>query len=358
MTSFGRRCSRQGFTLIELLVVMFIIGVLIGLLLPAVQAARQAATRTQCLNNMRQIGVAMHNYHDTTSSFPSGIIMHLDEIPGGTISTDATPTASVFGERYAATDPETGLPVYFCQPPVPVFADLYGYPGWGWGTLILPQLEQSSLYNGFNFSFTAVDWQNDTVSLISLNTFICPADAPPPTFQVVDAYGVSPPWTLLMPTSNYLGVMGTGPVPMIPTATDGMFGANSTVNLRDITDGSSQTLCVGERSYGLSYATWMSMVPGGWLFPTPLFNQGGPFTPAAGVPSCGTLLAPVGLVDTPRTPNNSSGHPEDFSSRHPGGVNFLLADGSVRWVKNSIDYRTFVSLATRAGGEVVSSDQY
>lgn len=338
MTRVNGLSRRNGFTLIELLVVIAVIAILVGLLIPAVQAARQAASRTQCLNNLKQIGIGLHNYLDAHGSFPSGVIMHTTDVNPGPVTVPPVNTN--------------------CQPLLPVFANLYGYPGWGWGTLLLPQVEQASLYNQFNFSFTAVDWQNDTASLIPLSTYICPADSLPRSFQVLDAYGVSPPWTLLLPSANYVGVLGTGTVAELPTAFDGVFGGNSSVGPRDISDGMSQTLAVGERSCKLSYATWMAMVPGGWLFPTTLFNRGGPFTPPAGVPSGGMLMAPVGLIDAPRTPNNASGHPEDFSSRHPGGANFLFADGSVHFLKDSISFRTFLSMATRSGNEVVAGDQY
>jgi len=333
-----RRRGPSGFTLIELLVVIAIIAVLIALLLPAVQAARQAAFRAQCLNNLKQVGIALHNYHDAQGAFPPGFITHADE-------------EAALGKPAAAIDPS-------CRPTKPVATVTYGHPGWAWGSLILPQMEQSALYNQINFSVTVVDWENDTTNLTRVASFICPADSPGPTFTVRDQNGQYADVPQMMPTSNYVGVYGTGSIPEVPTGSDGLFGRNSNVGLRDVRDGTSQTLAVGERRSDVGYATWPARVPGGWLFPTALDRQGGPFTPAQGVPSCSLVLAPVGLADAPRTPNNKSGHPEDFGSRHPGGANFLFADGSVRFVKDSIAYRTFLSLATRDGGEVVSADQY
>lgn len=334
MSRRGPGRDQPGFTLIELLVVIAIIAVLVGLLLPAVQAAREAARRAQCLNNLKQMGIALHSYQTVHGSFPSGILMHLNEIP------------------------KTGpMAVPACQPGKPVFDQLYGYPGWGWATLILTQLEQPALFNQVNFGVTACDWENDTISLVRLSTYLCPTDNAPASYTVIDAWGVNP--GLLLPTSNYLGVQGTGLVKEIPTIYDGLFGSDFTVSERDIQDGLSQTLAVGERTSSRGYASWMAMIPGGWLFPTTLFNNGGPFLPDSGVPSCAMVIAPVGLVDGPRTPNNRSvWHPEDFGSKHNGGANFLFADGSVHFVKDSISYRTFLSLATRAGGEVVSAEQY
>jgi prepilin-type processing-associated H-X9-DG protein/prepilin-type N-terminal cleavage/methylation domain-containing protein len=336
MTVPDRRRALAGFTLIELLVVIAIIAALIALLLPAVQAARQAAWRAQCLNNLHQIGVALHTYHTSHDSFPPGFLTHSDE--------------ELTGTPGAAAD---------CRPKKPVVATVYGHPGWAWGSLILPQMEQMPLYNQINFSVTVVDWENDTTNLVRVGSYICPADnIPSIVFTVRDQNGVYAPVPQQMPFSNYVGVYGTGVLSEVPAPGDGIFGRNSSVSLRDIRDGSSQTMAIGERSSRTGYTTWPARVPGGYLFPTSLELAGGPFGPTLGVPSCSMVLAPVGLVDLPRTPNNKSGHPEDFSSRHSGGVNTLFADGSVRFLKDTIGYRTFLSLATRDGGEVVAADQY
>jgi prepilin-type processing-associated H-X9-DG protein len=253
---------------------------------------------------------------------------------------------------------KTSMAMTDCRPKKPVVVTTYGHPGWAWGSLILPMMEQQPLYNQINFSVTVVDWENDTTNLTRVNGYICPADAADQTFTVLDQNGKVAQVPQIMPVSNYVGVFGTGFMPEVPGPSDGLFGRNSQVTLRDVQDGTSNTLAVGERGSNLAYSTWPARVPGGYLFPTSVVQAGGPFNTTTGVPSCAFVLAPVGLVDAPRTPNNKSGHPEDFSSRHPGGVNFLFADGSVRFLKDSIAYRTFLSLATVNGGEVISADQY
>lgn len=325
------RRNTRGFTLIELLVVISVIAVLIALLLPAVQSARQAAWRTQCLNNMRQIGIALHNYHDQGDVFPPGYITHMEE---GTLA--ATPN---------------GL---WCLPVTFDPTKAVGHPGWAWGSLILPELEQRGLYNAINFNITALDTDNNTVNAYRVSTYLCPADMPPlsvPVKDQTDAFVID-----VVGTSNYLGVYGTGAIPDIPGDSDGIFSRNSRISTRDVSDGLSQTLAVGERGSNLSYASWVARLPGGYLHLTAYLD--GTSSDAIQVPANAMVLGPVGLVDAPRTPNNLSGHPDDFSSRHPGGANFLFADGSVHFIKDQVSYRVFLSLATRAGNEVVGGDQY
>ncbi len=248
MWACDRRHGPSGFTLIEILVVIAVIAILIGLLIPAVQASRQAASRSQCVNNFKQLGIALSNYHSAWQVLPPGFISHndmtVDPLTGGTV---------------------VGL-VTFCQPLNPVFSGLFGYPGWGWGSMILPYAEQSPLFNQINFSLTDVDWPNDTINLIRVSTYICPADNPAPTFQVFDAWGNSPPVPMYMASSNYLGVYGTGTVDLSSTTCDGIFGMNTTTSFSKISDGLSQTMAVGERSSQLSAVTWPALVPGGWLF--------------------------------------------------------------------------------------------
>jgi prepilin-type processing-associated H-X9-DG protein len=248
--------------------------------------------------------------------------------------------------------------ITMCRPTKPVPPTSYGHPGWAWGSLILPQMEQLPLYNQINFAATVVDYDNDTINLIRVASFICPADDPVVTFIVRDQNGKIADVPQYMPVSNYVGVFGTGSISEVPLVNDGIFGRNNRVSLGDITDGTSQTFAVGERRSDQAYSTWPARVPGGYLFPTALMNAGGPFGPTLGVPSCSMVLAPVGILDPPRTPNNGKGHPEDFSSWHSGGVNFLYADGTVRWVKDTISQRVFLSLATIKGGEFFSMEEY
>ena len=321
MRQIRPRAQRSAFTLIELLVVIAIIAVLIALLLPAVQAAREAARRIQCVNNLKQIGLAIHTYFDSAGAFPSGYISY-----------------------YKRDGSDEG-----------VAEDDIG-PGWGWGSLILPQLEQRNIHNAINFNLTMTSGTNDTAQLLRINAYLCPSDPQKELVPVRNETNSATVYTV--GSGNYVGVYGVGEIGDAPGGGTGMFFRNSRINFASITDGTSNTFAVGERSHDLSYVTWTGRAIGGWLFPTPSF-EGGRNTFSPNPEEAFTMiLGPVGIENGPRPPNYPSAHVEDFRSHHPGGVNFAFADGSVRFIKNSINEPIYQALATRAGGEVLSADQF
>ncbi len=315
---------RRAFTLIELLVVIAIIAVLIALLLPAVQAAREAARRAQCLNNLKQIGLALHNYHDAVSAFPPGLI----SLPGSA------------GNNMG--------------------------PGWGWASMLLPQFEQINIYNAINFNLGIEATANLTARLTKINTFICATDAYfQAQFTVVDdtTSNTTPGAPICdVASSNYVGCVGSGdPSSLYPyNPTDdppgrdngnGLFFRNRSVRVQEILDGTSQTLAVGEKSQNLARATWTGAVTHAAV-PITLLQAEDGLSPEGGD---ALVIAHTGELDGP---NSRPAHADQFWSLHPGGANFLFADGSVRFIKEKRPLALFQSLATRAGGEVVSSDSY
>ena len=296
---------RPGFTLIELLVVIAIIGILVALLLPAVQQAREAARRTECKNNLKQMGLALHNYHDVFNTFPSGWIGVANGVP-------------------SAHD---------------------GVNGAGWGAMILPYLEQSPLFSRFNPNVGIEDPLNDPFRLQTLTVFRCPSDPQPERFAIEEE---ASPGTVIceLPIANYVGSFGTveldgcenppGTAPVLSSGQcvgDGTFYHNSRVNLRDVTDGTSNTFMVGERLTNEAlgwYSTWVGRV-------------------AEGEEAFQRVL---GSFD--HTPNHQSAHFDDFSSQHEGGAQFVLADGHVRFVSENINEQVYKAVGTIRGGEVVS----
>lgn len=316
---FGSNRRARGFTLIELLVVIAIIGVLIALLLPAVQAAREAARRAQCINNLKQIGVALNNYHDSNQCFPPGYSSYWKQD----------------GSDFMRAEDDIG-------------------PGWAWGSMILPQLEQRALHDSINFSHTMTASVNDTAQLLRCSVYLCPSDSTNLTVPVRDQTNTQTLYTVAC--ANYVGMYGTGEIGFAPGGGNGIFFRNSNIRFADILDGSSNTAAVGERSHNLSYVTWTGRAVGGFLFKTSSIEGGTDTFSAVPEESFTMILGPVGIDDGPRTPNHPRAHVEDYWSRHPGGVNFLFADGSVRFIKNGITPQNFQAIATRAGSEVVSAD--
>jgi prepilin-type N-terminal cleavage/methylation domain-containing protein/prepilin-type processing-associated H-X9-DG protein len=325
-----RSSARRAFTLIELLVVIAIIAVLIGLLLPAVQKVREAASRIKCKNNLKQIGLALHNYHDTQGSFPPGYMSAVG--PNG-------------------PDDDRG-------------------PGWGWAALILPYVEQDNVYRQIDFTKDITHPAHAAVRTISLPVFLCPSDGGNKVFTV-DALGDSTPDystpvrdangnPVQVARANYVGIFGNPEITPDPgflvsdpdrgPAHRGMFYRNSAVRIADVTDGTSSTLFVGERSSNLAYVTWAGAVTGGQVppkIPDP-FNFGPEGAPVL-------VLGHTGDASDvpPHTPNSPVNHVDDFWSRHMQGVNFLFVDGSVRNINDQISPPVWWALGTKAGGEVV-----
>lgn len=340
----------RGFTLIELLVVIAIIAVLIALLLPAVQSAREAARRTGCVNNLKQMGVALHNYIDAMNVFPPGYVSAINP---------------------AITDP--------CNMDAEGGTSIDLGPGWAWGSMILPQMDQQPLYNSINFSLSVAYAQNNTCSTTSLAVYLCPSDFgnslvpvlanPPNPANPGSSSGSNIVDTVAR--GNYVGCWGLGeicagstPTPGVMVAGDpigipnGIFQRNSNTRISSITDGTSNTFAVGERSHNLSYVTWTARSINGWLGVTPPGDGGSDrFNPSP--EECWTqVLGPAGLENGMRTPNDPQAHVEDYWSYHPGGVNFVFADGSVHFIKSSINPIPYRALMTRNMGEVLSSESY
>ncbi|MCI0642724.1 MAG: DUF1559 domain-containing protein [Gemmataceae bacterium] len=331
--------SRRGFTLIELLVVIAIIAILIGLLLPAVQKVREAAARAQCTNNLKQIGLAMHNYHDVAKKLPYG------EGPGSS---------------QTLTGPGTSATARGCC--------------WGlWQTLILPYLEQESMFKlwmnhgGSDNSGRAItgtgnrlrygDTPNvENVTSKRLSILTCPSDSPNPGAITVTFSGV----TYGITSHNYVVNYGNGtnygldplvgPAPPITWRVSAApFGmAPNIKRLTDIVDGTSNTLMASETVQGvqsdLRGFTWWA--PGA-QFTTVL----PPNSQSPDIVTQNCVNRP--LMNLPCVNNGGAWNIQAARSRHTAGVNVLLCDGSIHFVNQSIDIGTWRGLSTINGGEVL-----
>ena len=354
---------RRGFTLIELLVVIAIIAVLIGLLLPAVQSAREAARRIQCTNNLKQIGLACHNYHSTYGTFPMGASLGWLDVP------------------------------YVAQ----------AKQNWSAHGQMLPQVEGMPMYNAINFNFgvdsstssplTMAYIVNSTVINAQIKGFLCPSDP-----QAGSNYTASNNYYASVGTTTNLqtGTGGRKVVTLANFPTTGMFALQQAYGINNCTDGTSNTIAFSESTVGnpsgqqrqKNIGLKSVAIPAAALLQDAQSNMAATL---AGLAACdaawnsGTASIDIqrgqywaqgalamSLFTTIPTPNSatdtwthcgstSSAGLSEYSeadSFHPGGVNTLMSDGSVKFIKNNISMQIWMALGTKAGGEVVSADSY
>ncbi|MBX3415729.1 MAG: DUF1559 domain-containing protein [Pirellulales bacterium] len=318
----SRWLRRGGFTLIELLVVIAIVGMLIAILLPAVQAAREAARRAECSNNLKQIGLAMHLYHEALGSFPSA---YISQTGGG----------GVHGEPDPATR-DAG-------------------PGWAWGMLILPYVELQTVQLAFDAKLPCWAPENAAAAQTKVAIYLCPtATGEQSSFDVKDAegnvlanfarshyvanVGQEEPWGVAR--DRYLGLV------------DGPLYRNSGTRVVDVSDGLSNTVFLGEHHSVLSSKTWVGVVPGASVCPSEEFAF-------SECDSAATLVqvhsGPAKSEDPPaiHPPNSPLCHVCQMYAQHPGGCNVMLGDGSVRFISDYINQLTWAALSSRAKGDLV-----
>jgi prepilin-type N-terminal cleavage/methylation domain-containing protein len=317
------RPRRSGFSLIELLVVIGIILILLSLLLPAIQKAREAFSKASCGNNLRQMGVALHMYHNDHGRFPPSFVFDPATIPPGGV-----PPGRPF-DRWQPSPPSS-------------------QPGWGWASLLLPYMERDSLIADIDWRIPVESPRYTVLRKTLLKPFMCPSDWEGGIFTV---YTEADNLPLVDAASNsYAACFGwEGLVGSEPETGNGVFYRNSAVRVADIIDGTSNTLAIGERASILAKAPWVGAITGGSVRTTP----GAPVDRSVVQAVPVMVMARIGT----KRLNHRRSEPYDFFSAHTNFVQFLFADGSVHPFNRETDIYVLGPLATRAGLEPVMFDE-
>lgn len=344
--------SKPGFTLVELLVVIAILGIVVAFLLPAVQAARESSRKIQCVNNLKQLILGLNNYESSNRQFPPAYL-----------TKNTKETGSAHGISYGDDNRN-------------------GPPGWAWGTLILPYIEEIATYDNLKLALPC--WAPDNAALVKthLSIFLCPSSkgeseafaverdsgdgrtGVPLSPEIYFAHshyvtnaGVNQPWGR---TSQYsFDFTIPEPIGALPHVINGPFYRNSKTSSKNVVDGLSKTIFLGEHGSYLSHKTWVGVVPGAATCPRlDLYHW--PSDCNSGGCLVGVHSGPD-VRDHPQeiihAPNNPFGHTDEMWSDHVGpGCNVAMGDGSVKFVSAFIDPYTWVAISTMNGNEIADGD--
>ncbi len=318
--------TRAAFTLIELLVVIAIISVLISLMLPAIQRVREAAALTTCRNNLHQIGIALHTYHDKAGQLPPAYLFD-----------ERFDDRLVIGEMQESDYSK-----------LTKWEPMLTFPGWGWGAYLLPYLEQSALASRIKWDKAIEKRDSANVRAEIVKNYVCPSDEYTGVYEVLSQ--LNRPLGNFA-TNSYAACYGTGgSIGELPEKGDGCFFRNSKTRLADISDGTSTTVAVGERGAILCQASWVGAISEG----TVRTNPHAPVYVSAIEEPATAVMARTGWHNL----NGPYSEVYDFFSPHAQVGNFLFADGSVRAMPFQTKLKVWKALGTKSGGETVADGDF
>lgn len=319
---------RSAFTMIELLVVIAIIGTLLALMIPAAQRVREAANRSVCANNLKQMGLALHLYYDNYGHLPPSYIW--TKPPPASASLGPQSPGAAHG--FSVLDRISGYKRFFNEG-----------PGWGWGSILLPYLEQKPLHSQIDFQIPVESPSAASIRSTVLGIYVCPSDR---NTGIVTLTGNVGQPIADAATNSYAACYGyMGTLDYAPQSGNGVMGRNTKYASRHITDGMSNTIAIGERAAWLTLTPWAGVLTDVAVVTAPdapvyvTLMEGSPTQVMARI-SNRPLLSP-------------NSEPYDFFSGHSGRVQFVFADGSVHAISSNVSVPVLRAMATRAGNDLV-----